>query len=126
MPTNRQDIENRLKTLKQEHDELRQPDNKIHAVQIGLASAEMIRSWSRGEVTKPETINYKSLKPERDGLFDEVIFGPTKDYECACGKYKKVKHRGKKCENCGVEITEAIVRRERMGHINLACPVTHM
>lgn len=86
--------------------------NKINAVQIGLASAEEIRSWSKGEVTKPETINYKSLKPEKNGLFDEAIFGPIKDYECACGKYKKVKYRGKKCERCGVDITESIVRRE--------------
>lgn len=100
--------------------------NKINAVQIGLASAEEIRSWSKGEVTKPETINYKSLKPEKNGLFDEAIFGPIKDYECACGKYKKVKYRGKKCERCGVDITESIVRREWMGHIDLACPVTHM
>lgn len=100
--------------------------NKINAIQIGLASAEEIRSWSKGEVTKPETINYKSLKPEKHGLFDEAIFGPIKDYECACGKYKKVKYRGKKCERCGVDITESIVRRERMGHIDLACPVTHM
>ncbi|UUD38149.1 DNA-directed RNA polymerase subunit beta' [Mycoplasmoides fastidiosum] len=118
-------MQNRLDQLQKEEAALNQEDSRIHAIQIGLASAEMIRSWSRGEITKPETINYKSLKPERGGLFDEVIFGPTKDYECACGKYKKVRYRGKKCERCGVEITESIVRRERMGHINLACPVTH-
>uniref|UniRef100_UPI0027D905BE DNA-directed RNA polymerase subunit beta' n=1 Tax=[Mycoplasma] testudinis TaxID=33924 RepID=UPI0027D905BE len=85
-----------------------------------------MREWSRGEVTKPETINYKSLKPEPEGLFDEAIFGPVKDYECACGKYKKIKHRGKVCEKCNVEITESIVRRERMGHIELAAPVAHI
>lgn len=99
---------------------------KIRSVQIQLASPESIVRRSFGEVTKPETINYKSLKPERYGLFDEVIFGPVKDYECACGKYRKIKYRGKRCEKCGVDITESIVRRERMGHINLAAPVTHM
>ncbi|WP_391592240.1 DNA-directed RNA polymerase subunit beta' [[Mycoplasma] cavipharyngis] len=115
-----------MEKLKQEETALEQQnDLRIHAIQIGLASAEMIRSWSRGEITKPETINYKSLKPERGGLFDEVIFGPIKDYECTCGKYKKVRYRGKRCERCGVEITESIVRRERVGHIDLACPVTH-
>lgn len=99
---------------------------KIRSVQIQLASPESIERRSFGEVTKPETINYKSLKPERHGLFDEVIFGPVKDYECACGKYRKIKYRGKRCEKCGVDITESIVRRERMGHIKLAAPVTHM
>lgn len=98
----------------------------IKGLQISLASYETIHSWSFGEVVNSETINYKSLKPERGGLFDEVIFGPTRDYECYCGKYKKVKHRGKICEVCGVEITEAIVRRERMGHIELAAPVAHV
>lgn len=95
-------------------------------MQISIASAEEMRSWSHGEVKKPETINYKSLKPETDGLFDEAIFGPVKDFECACGKYKKIKHRGRTCEKCGVEITESIVRRERMGHIDLAVPVAHI
>ncbi|WP_339034226.1 DNA-directed RNA polymerase subunit beta' [Spiroplasma endosymbiont of Cantharis rufa] len=95
-------------------------------IKIELASPDVIRSWSRGEVTKPETINYKTLKTEKEGLFDERIFGPTRNYECACGKYKKVKNKGKICERCGVEITESIVRRERMGHIELEEPVTHI
>ncbi|ATX70382.1 DNA-directed RNA polymerase subunit beta' [Spiroplasma clarkii] len=95
-------------------------------IKIELASPDVIRSWSKGQVTKPETINYKTLKTEKEGLFDERIFGPTKNYECSCGKYKKVKNKGKICERCGVEITEAIVRRERMGHIELAEPVTHI
>ncbi|WP_339022827.1 DNA-directed RNA polymerase subunit beta' [Spiroplasma endosymbiont of Crioceris asparagi] len=95
-------------------------------IKIELASPEVIRSWSHGEVTKPETINYKSLKTEKGGLFDERIFGPTKNYECSCGKYKKVKNKGKICERCGVEITEAIVRRERVGHIELEEAVTHI
>lgn len=99
---------------------------RIKGLQICIASPEVMRQWSRGEVTKPETINYKSLKPEPDGLFDEAIFGPVKDYECACGKYKKIKHRGKVCEKCNVEIVESIVRRERMGHIELAAPVAHI
>ncbi|MDC4184305.1 DNA-directed RNA polymerase subunit beta' [Mycoplasma sp. K3] len=99
---------------------------RIRGLQISIASAEEMRSWSHGEVKKPETINYKSLKPETDGLFDEAIFGPVKDFECACGKYKKIKHRGRTCEKCGVEITEAIVRRERMGHIDLTVPVAHI
>ncbi len=98
----------------------------IKALKIGIASPDRIRSWSHGEVTKSETINYKSLKPEPGGLFDESIFGPIKDYECACGKYKKVKFKGKKCEKCGVDITSSIVRRERMGHIELASPVAHI
>lgn len=96
------------------------------AIKISLASPDQIRSWSRGEITKPETINYKSLKPEKDGLFDARIFGPTKNYECTCGKYKKIKNKGKVCERCLVEITEAIVRRERLGHIELEEPVTHI
>lgn len=99
---------------------------RIRGLQISIASPELMREWSRGEVTKAETINYKSLKPEPEGLFDEAIFGPVKDYECACGKYKKIKHRGKVCEKCHVEITESIVRRERMGHIELATPVAHI
>ena len=102
-------------------------DNKEFAkIKIGLASPEMIRSWSYGEVTKPETINYRTLKPERDGLYCEKIFGPTKDWECYCGKYKKVRYLGKVCEKCGVEITTKKVRRERMGHIELAAPVSHI
>ena len=96
------------------------------AIKIGLASPEKIREWSRGEVTKPETINYRTLKPERDGLFCEKIFGPSKDWECHCGKYKKVRFKGTVCEKCGVEITKASVRRERMGHIELAAPVSHI
>lgn len=99
---------------------------KIAGLKIGIASPEQIRKWSYGEITRSETINYKSLKPEKNGLFNEVVFGPVKDYECACGKYKKVKYRGKICENCGVEITESIVRRERIGHIELAAPVAHI
>ncbi|WEK83045.1 MAG: DNA-directed RNA polymerase subunit beta' [Mycoplasma sp.] len=99
--------------------------NSIEALKIGIASPDRVREWSHGEVTKSETINYKTLKPEKGGLFDEVIFGPIKDYECSCGKYKKVKYRGKICEKCGVEITESIVRRERMGHIELATPIAH-
>lgn len=96
------------------------------AIKISLASPEQIRSWSHGEITKPETINYKSLKPEKDGLFDARIFGPIKNYECICGKYKKIKNKGKVCERCQVEITESIVRRERLGHIELEEPVTHI
>ena len=96
------------------------------AIQIGIASPEMIRSWSHGEVKKPETINYRTLKPERDGLFCERIFGPTKDWECHCGKYKKIRYKGKICDRCGVEVTRAKVRRERLGHIELAAPVSHI
>ncbi|MDZ7810896.1 MAG: hypothetical protein U5L11_13405 [Arhodomonas sp.] len=96
------------------------------AIRIGLASPEKIRSWSFGEVKKPETINYRTFKPERDGLFCAKIFGPVKDYECLCGKYKRLKHRGVVCEKCGVEVTLAKVRRERMGHIDLASPVAHI
>ena len=90
------------------------------AIQIGIASPEMILNWSYGEVKKPETINYRTLKPERDGLFCERIFGPTKDWECHCGKYKKIRYKGKICDRCGVEVTKSKVRRERMGHIELA------
>ncbi|MGI5836561.1 MAG: DNA-directed RNA polymerase subunit beta', partial [Chloroflexota bacterium] len=100
--------------------------NNFNAVRIMLASPEAIRSWSKGEVTKPETINYRTLKPERDGLFCERIFGPTKDWECACGKYKRVRYKGIVCDKCGVEVTRAKVRRERMGHIELASPVSHI
>ena len=96
------------------------------AIKIGLASPEMIRAWSYGEVKKPETINYRTFKPERDGLFCARIFGPIKDYECLCGKYKRLKHRGTICDKCGVEVTQAKVRRERMGHIELASPVAHI
>ena len=103
-----------------------QNDIKFESVKIGLASPEQIRSWSHGEVTKPETINYRSLKPEVGGLFCEKIFGPTKDWECHCGKYKRIRYKGKICERCGVEITSAKVRRERMGSIELAAPVSHI
>ncbi|HEX8806820.1 MAG TPA: DNA-directed RNA polymerase subunit beta', partial [Candidatus Aquilonibacter sp.] len=95
-------------------------------MRIGLASPEQIRAWSFGEVKKPETINYRTLKPERDGLFCEKIFGPTKDWECHCGKYKRIRFKGMICDRCGVEITRAKVRRERMGHIELATPVSHI
>ena len=100
--------------------------NEVDSIKIGLASPEQIRSWSYGEVTKPETINYRTLKPEKDGLYCERIFGPQKDWECHCGKYKRIKYKGKKCEKCGVEITRSKVRRERMGSIELAAPVSHI
>ncbi|PID82225.1 MAG: DNA-directed RNA polymerase subunit beta' [Clostridiales bacterium] len=100
--------------------------NNFDSIRIGLASPEKIRSWSRGEVKKPETINYRTLKPEREGLFCEKIFGPTKDWECHCGKYKRVRYKGVICDRCGVEVTKAKVRRERMGHIELAAPVSHI
>ncbi len=100
--------------------------NNFDALKIGLASPEKIREWSRGEVKKPETINYRTLKPERDGLFCERIFGPTKDWECHCGKYKRIRYKGIVCDRCGVEVTKAKVRRERMGHIELAAPVSHI
>src|SRR5574340_337552 len=100
--------------------------NDFNQVRIALASPEQIRSWSYGEVTKPETINYRTLKPEKDGLFCEKIFGPSRDWECYCGKYKRVRFKGIICERCGVEVTRAKVRRERMGHIELAAPVTHI
>ena len=98
----------------------------IDAIRIALASPETIRSWSFGEVKKAETVNYRTHRPERDGLFCAKIFGPVKDYECLCGKYKRLKHRGVVCEKCGVEVTLAKVRRERMGHIELASPVAHI
>ena len=101
-------------------------ENEFSSIKIGLASPEQIREWSYGEVTKPETINYRTLKPERDGLFCERIFGPMKDWDCHCGKYKRVRYKGKVCERCGVEITRSKVRRERMGHIELAAPVSHI
>jgi len=100
--------------------------NDFNAIRIGLASPEQIRGWSYGEVTKPETINYRTLKPEKDGLFCERIFGPTKDWECYCGKYKRVRFKGIVCDKCGVEVARSKVRRERMGHIELASPVSHI
>ena len=102
------------------------PSDEFDSIRIGLASPEMIRAWSFGEVKKPETINYRTFKPERDGLFCAKIFGPTKDYECLCGKYKRLKHRGVICEKCGVEVALSKVRRDRMGHIELASPVAHI
>src|SRR5512132_508272 len=98
----------------------------FNAIRISLASPEKIRQWSHGEVKKPETINYRTFKPERDGLFCAKIFGPVKDYECNCGKYKRMKHRGVVCEKCGVEVIQSKVRRERLGHITLATPVAHI
>ena len=100
--------------------------NIFDSMRIGLASPDVIRLWSHGEVKKPETINYRTLKPERDGLFCERIFGPTRDWECHCGKYKRVRYKGTICDRCGVEVTRAKVRRERMGHIELAAPVSHI
>jgi DNA-directed RNA polymerase subunit beta' len=110
-----------LNLFKRQHEQ-----EHFDAIRIGLASPETIRSWSFGEVKKPETINYRTFKPERDGLFCAKIFGPIKDYECLCGKYKRLKHRGVVCEKCGVEVTQTKVRRERMGHIELASPVAHI
>ena len=101
-------------------------NKEFDSIKIGLASPDQIRAWSYGEVTKPETINYRTLKPERDGLYCERIFGPTKDWECHCGKYKRIRYKGKICDKCGVEVTRAKVRRERMGHIELAAPVSHI
>jgi DNA-directed RNA polymerase subunit beta' len=98
----------------------------LESIRIKLASPEEILSWSHGEVTTPETINYRTQKPEKDGLFDERIFGPDKDYECACGKYKRIRYKGIVCDRCGVEVTKSSVRRERMGHIKLATPVSHI
>ena len=98
----------------------------FEAIRISLASPEKIRQWSHGEVTKPETINYRTFKPERDGLFCARIFGPVADWECLCGKYKRMKHRGVICDKCGVEVTQAKVRRERLGHIDLASPCSHV
>ena len=110
-----------LKLLKQQGQ-----TEEFDVITIGLASPEKIRSWSFGEVKKPETINYRTFKPERDGLFCAKTFGPIKDYECLCGKYKRLKHRGVVCEKCGVEVTLSKVRRERMGHIELATPIAHI
>ena len=100
--------------------------NVFESIKIGLASPDQMREWSYGEVTKPETINYRTLKPEHDGLYCERIFGPQKDWECYCGKYKRIRFKGKICERCGVEVTRSKVRRERMGHIELAAPVSHI
>ena len=100
--------------------------NVFESIKIGLASPDLVREWSWGEVKKPETINYRTLKPEREGLFCEKIFGPTKDWECYCGRYKRIRYKGKVCERCGVEVTRSKVRRERMGHIELAAPVSHI
>ena len=100
--------------------------NNFNAIRISLASPDQIRDWSKGEVTKPETINYRTLRPEKDGLFDERIFGPSRDWECYCGKYKRIRYKGIICDKCGVEVTRAKVRRERMGHIQLASPVSHI
>ena len=100
--------------------------NNFESIKIGLASPERIREWSRGEVKKPETINYRTLKPEKDGLFCERIFGPQKDWECHCGKYRRVRYKGVVCDRCGVEVTKSKVRRERMGHIELAAPMSHI
>jgi len=96
------------------------------AIKIQLASPDIIREWSYGEVTKPETINYRTFKPEKDGLFCERIFGPVKDWECNCGKYKRIRFRGMVCDKCGVEVTQSKVRRERLGHIELAVPIAHI
>ena len=98
----------------------------LSSIKLKIASPEDILSWSYGEVTKPETINYRTQKPERDGLFSEAIFGPVKDWECYCGKYKRIRYKGIVCDRCGVEVTRSIVRRERMGHIKLAAPVAHI
>ena len=102
------------------------PENNFSSIKITLASPEKIKSWSFGEIKKPETINYRTFRPEKDGLFCARIFGPIKDYECLCGKYKRMKFRGIICEKCGVEVTKSNVRRERMGHIDLAAPVAHI
>ena len=100
--------------------------NNVRGIKIGIASPEKIRSWSYGEIKKPETINYRTLKPERDGLYCEKIFGPSKDYECSCGKYKRLRYKNVVCDKCGVEVTRSKVRRERMGHIELASPCSHI
>ncbi len=115
-------VETKAEELKQLHT----ASNDFDVLAISIASPEKIRSWSYGEVKKPETINYRTFKPEKDGLFCSKIFGPVKDYECLCGKYKRMKHKGVICEKCGTEVTLARVRRERMGHIDLAAPVVHV
>src|SRR5437762_10958904 len=108
------------------NDNKTQLTTNYEAIRISLASPEKIHSWSHGEVTKPETINYRTFKPERDGLFCARIFGPVSDWECLCGKYKRMKHRGVICDKCGVEVTQSKVRRERLGHIELASPCSHV
>src|SRR3979411_231836 len=100
--------------------------NNFDQLRIGLATADAFRTWANGEVKKPETINYRTLRPEKDGLFCEKIFGPTKDWECYCGKYKRIRYKDVVCDKCGVRVTRSIVRRERMGHISLAVPVAHI
>ncbi|RKF61261.1 DNA-directed RNA polymerase subunit beta, partial [Golovinomyces cichoracearum] len=120
------DVNGRTKMYKNIVDGNHQMEPDFDAIKISLASPDMIRSWSFGEVKKPETINYRTFKPERDGLFCARIFGPVKDYECLCGKYKRLKHRGVICEKCGVEVTQSKVRRERMGHIELSSPTAHI
>src|SRR5918996_5007346 len=100
--------------------------NLVDYVAIQVASPENVRAWSKGEVKNPETINYRTFKPEKEGLFDERIFGPVKDWECSCGKYRRIRYSGIVCDKCGVEVTRSIVRRERMGHIKLATPVSHI
>ncbi|MBP7034628.1 MAG: hypothetical protein KBB00_02605, partial [Methanospirillum sp.] len=110
---------------KRREDEIRDI-NKVRAIRISLASPDQIRSWSYGEVKNPETIDYKTYKPKNDGLFCERIFGPTRDFECACGKFKGIKHRGVVCDRCGVEVTQSKVRRSRLGHIELEMPVAHI
>src|SRR5437588_13102263 len=115
-----------LKELTEKRKEDMPDVSQFDAIKIGIASGEDILSWSHGEVKKPETINYRTFKPERDGLFCERIFGPVKDWECACGRYKKIKYKGIVCERCGVAVTRSKVRRERMGHVELAAPVCHI
>ena len=100
--------------------------NDFNAIKLKLAAPEDVHSWSHGEVTRPETINYRTQKPEKDGLFCEKTFGPSKDWECYCGKYKKIRYKGIVCDKCGVEVTRAAVRRQRMGHIDLSVPVSHI
>ena len=104
---------------------MKQVDNDFASISLKIASPELIHEWSHGEITKPETINYRTQRPELDGLFCERIFGPSKNYECYCGKYKRIRYKGITCEKCGVEVTKSIVRRERMGHIDLCVPVSH-
>ena len=116
-------VKNNLKNSKKKTQNLNFTDFDL--VKLTVASPDDIRSWSYGEVKKPETINYRTFKPERDGLFCDCIFGPTKDWECHCGKYKYIKHKGIICDRCGVEVTESKVRRERFGHIDLAVPIAH-
>ena len=116
----KEDVERPIEAQKEEN------VNLFDAITIRLASPEVIKLWAKGEVKKPETINYRTLKPEKDGLFCEKIFGPTRDWECSCGKYKRIKHKGIVCDRCGVEVTLSKVRRERMGYIELAVPVSHI